>query len=135
MENLSLFGYFVKCYKNYANFKGRARRREYWGFILFYYIIYFIFYIPLLSVSNAEVDSGAEDNNILLFISSILCILFWLVSFLPMLAVSVRRAHDVGRSGWFILIGLVPLLNLWLLIEFCSDSEPFENDYGNNPKD
>lgn len=135
MENLSLFGYFVKCYKNYANFKGRARRREYWGFILFYYAVFFILRLPLMPLSDIETSTAIGEGNTFILLLSVLSVIFYLVSLLPLLAVSVRRAHDVGRSGWFILIGLVPLLNLWLLIEFCSDSEPFENDYGKCPKE
>lgn len=135
MENLSLFGCFVKCFKNYANFKGRARRREFWGFMLFYYIIFFILYLPLLSASEADTGYDAENDNIMNLIFSILFILFYLVSLLPLLAVSVRRVHDVGRSGWFVLIGCLPVLNLWLLVEFCTDGEPFDNKYGNSPKE
>lgn len=127
MENLSLFDYFVKCFKEYANFNGRARRREYWGFTLFWYIIYIVVYAAiLLSAGDMKLMTGA----------AILGILFCLATIIPSLAVSVRRLHDVGKSGWFILISLIPIIGpIWLLVEFCTDSEPFENKYGANPKE
>jgi len=61
--------------------------------------------------------------------------LYSLAVLIPSLAVTVRRLHDVGKSGWFILVGLIPLIgSIWLLVLFCTDSKPGENQYGPSPK-
>ena len=105
----SLWGFFVKCIsKNYANFNGRARRSEYWGFILFSFLAFFV---PLINF---------------------LWLLFALV---PSLAVFWRRMHDTGRSGLNFLWALIPPVGLVIiLIYLCQDSDPDENRYGLNPK-
>ncbi len=134
MKNLSLLDYFVRCYKNYAKFTGRARRREYWGFILFYSIIYCAVYCPFFFYTDVELTVDGGDTALLL-VSAVASILFWAISFVPYLAVTVRRFHDVGKSGWYVFIVLIPVIgSIWFLVEMCTDSEPFENDYGENPK-
>lgn len=103
--------------RKYAQFHGRSRRKEYWYFMLFYYCVVFAF--SLLSV---------------VAFGWILLQIFLLAMLIPNLAVTVRRLHDVGRSGAWILIGMVPLLG-WviLVIWLCQESEPGENRYGPNP--
>lgn len=133
MENLGFFDYVKKCYENYTNFKGRARRSEYWNFVVFYSAVLFILNLPFRPLSTNEA-AATTNGSTLLIIFLIIGITFYFASLLPLLAVSVRRLHDVGRSGWFLLIGLIPVVNLWLLIEFCRDSEPLDNKYGENPK-
>ena len=91
------------CFKKYATFSGRASRSEYWYFYLFYVLVYFAAYI-------------FAGQNVALFVS----IPLWI----PQLSVAVRRLHDVGKSGWFILI---PIYNLILM---CTDSNPGSNQYG-----
>jgi len=95
------------CFKKYATFSGRASRSEFWFFYLFYIIVYIVG-----SIAGVAVDS------------SMLVYLFIVPIWLPQLAVGVRRMHDVGRSGWFIL---VPIYNLILLL---SASNPGTNKYG-----
>jgi uncharacterized membrane protein YhaH (DUF805 family) len=95
------------CFKKYATFSGRASRSEFWFFYLFYIIIYIVG-----SIAGVAVDS------------SMLAYLFIVPIWLPQLAVGIRRMHDVGRSGWFIL---VPIYNLILLV---SASNPGTNKYG-----
>ena len=100
--------------KKYAEFTGRSRRKEYWMFTLFSTII---------SVALQVVDStvfGLEGYG--------LETLYSLGVLIPSIAVGVRRMHDVGKSGWFLL---VPFYNFYLL---CIDSEEGENEYGPNPK-
>ena len=127
MKKLSLFDYFIKCYKEYANFEGRARRREYWGFMLFWNIIYLAFYGLTLAL---------EDNALLMTGGMITCFLLAIVNIVPQIAVSVRRLHDIGKSGWYLLVNFIPLIgSIWLLVMFCTDSEPSENKYGENPKE
>lgn len=110
---MSGFQYFVKVVKNYANFEGRARRSEYWYFTLFYYLIYIV-----LAVLDATM---ASDIGILTVVLT-----FGLL--IPSIAVGVRRMHDVGKSGWYILI---PIYNLVL---FCTAGDIGSNEYGPDPK-
>jgi uncharacterized membrane protein YhaH (DUF805 family) len=117
--------YYLKAIKNYANFKGRARRKEYWMFVLFNIIFAVVAMIldSVLGLNFAPLPYGA------------IYALYALFTLLPGLAVSARRLHDVGKSGWFLLIALVPLIGgIWLLILMCTDSKPGANQYGENPK-
>lgn len=112
--------YYIDVLKKYAVFSGRSRRAEYWYFVLFNLIIAII--LSIISSITADV-------------LGILVFLYMLAVFIPGLAVSVRRLHDTGRSGWMILITLIPLIGgLWLLILMATDSTPGENKYGPNPK-
>lgn len=110
--------WYVDVLKKYAVFSGRARRQEYWMFFLFNVII---------SIVLAIID-GAMGSNIL-------GILYSLATLLPGLGVTVRRLHDTDRSGWWILIALIPLVGAIILIVFLATegkSEP--NQHGPNPK-
>jgi uncharacterized membrane protein YhaH (DUF805 family) len=106
--------WFIKCFKQYADFKGRARRKEYWMFTLINGIIGFV--MGLLGLT----------------------ILSWIYSvavFIPSLAVGVRRLHDIGKSGWWILLFLIPVVGwIWLIVLSIQDSLPGENQWGPNPK-
>ena len=118
--------WYVKVLKNYAVFSGRARRKEYWMFVLFNFIFSVIAMIldKILGLAFENVGYGP------------IYLLYCLAVFIPGLAVSVRRLHDIGKSGWFILISLIPFIGpIWLLVLMCTDSEPGENDYGPNPKE
>ncbi|MEQ8435002.1 MAG: DUF805 domain-containing protein [Oceanicaulis sp.] len=108
-------------YSNYVNFQGRARRSEYWWFYLFYVLV-----VIALSIVSAAVNES---------LGSLLTGIFVLGTFIPLLAAGVRRLHDTGRSGWWILIALVPLVGvIVLIIFFVGDSEAGPNKYGPNPK-
>ncbi len=118
--------WYVKVLKNYAVFSGRARRKEYWMFVLFNFIFCIVAMIldNILGLAFENVGYGP------------IYLLYCLAVFIPGLAVSVRRLHDIGKSGWFILISLIPFIGpIWLLVLMCTDSEPGENDYGPNPKE
>lgn len=104
--------YYFKVLQNYANFNGRARRSEYWYFVLFNVIVSI-----LLTIISMAVGSGDIISNI-----------YTIAVLLPSLAVAVRRMHDVGKSGWFILI---PIYNLILA---CTNGDAGENEYGPDPK-
>lgn len=116
--------YFINTYKcNYANFNGRARRAEYW----MTYLFYMIFYVVLLVI-------GTVLSNVA-SIFAFLPVVFALASICPMLALSIRRMHDIGKSGWWLFISLVPCIgSIVLLVFLCKDSEAGENQYGPNPK-
>ena len=105
--------------QKYCDFKGRARRSEYWWFELGYCIL-------------SGVLSGLGQNSM---IFSVISGIVSLALLLPALGVSVRRLHDIGKSGWWLLIELIPVVGLIIIIVWqCKDSEPGDNQYGPNPK-
>jgi len=128
--------YFVDTLKNrYAAFKGRATRSEYWYFLLFSIIIALILTAldsmiinPLLGIQPI-VETAR---------TGILGTLFSFGTLIPSLALAIRRLHDIGKSGWWILLGVIPLVNIIgifvLLYFFIKDSHPDENQFGLNPK-
>lgn len=128
--------YFVDTLKNrYAAFKGRATRSEYWYFMLFFIIIALILTAldsmiinPLLGIQPL-VETAR---------TGILSMLFSLGTLIPSVALAIRRLHDIGRSGWWILLGVIPIVNIIgifvLLYFFIKDCQPGENLYGPNPK-
>ena len=111
--------------KNYINFKDRARRKEYWFFVLFNVIAGIILGIVdnMTGTMNQETGYGLLSG------------IYSLLVFLPALGVSVRRLHDTDRSGWWILIAFIPIIGaLILLYFFVSDSQDETNRFGPNPK-
>ena len=118
--------YFIDCLtKKYACFSGRARRQEYWLFVLFNIIAGIIVGVisgVLVSVTNVAAFA---------FLGTI----YNLAVLIPGFAVLFRRLHDTGRSGWWWLISFIPLIGIIVLIVFCCfDSQPGDNQYGPNPK-
>lgn len=106
---------------NYANFKGRARRQEYWMFA-------FINLIIILILNTIDRVAFSADMAIL---SSI----YGLAILIPGIAVAVRRLHDTDRSGWWALLGLIPIVGtIILIVMMCFDSTPGTNRFGPNPK-
>ena len=117
--------WFIGALKKYATFSGRARRAEYWYFFLFFILIF-------IGLSIIDGITGSFDTEAGV---GLLGGLFFLVVFLPSLAVSVRRLHDTNRSGWWLLIGIIPLIGAIVLIVFAvQDSTSGDNSYGPNPK-
>lgn len=117
--------WYIKCLRQYADFSGRARRREYWMFCLFNFLVSFClgFVAGLL---GALMDANLTS----------LVWIYALAIFIPSLAVCIRRLHDVGKSGWMYLIVLIPLVGaIWLLVLFCTNGEPGANKWGVNPKE
>ena len=118
--------WYLEVLKKYAVFSGRARRKEYWFFVLFNLIISLVltFIDSALGTLNEETGYGLLSG------------VYSLAVLIPSLAVAVRRLHDTGRTGWWLLIGLIPLIGLIvLLIFFVQDSKPGDNEYGPNPKE
>ena len=119
------------CFTNYANFKGRASRTEYWYFVLFN----MIFAITAMIIDNVLGTTFKMGYGVSLPYGYIY-LLYILVVMIPGLAVAVRRLHDVGKSGWFFLIALIPIIgSIWLLVLLATDSIHGENKYGANPKE
>jgi uncharacterized membrane protein YhaH (DUF805 family) len=122
-------------YRRYFAFDGRSRRREYWLFWLFYVLVSFgisvVFGRPQV-VGNGLWFSYVSTLNVT---GSLVGNLFWLVSFVPGLAVAVRRLHDVDRSGMWLLLMFVPFVGWFtLLIFMCLDGTPGGNRFGADPK-
>jgi uncharacterized membrane protein YhaH (DUF805 family) len=116
--------YYLKALKNYADFSGRARRKEYWLFTL-YNIIIFVALVTL----GALVGFPGGAEGVFVFVA------FYMVGVLiPALAVSVRRLHDTGRSGWWFLLYFVPFGAIVVLVFLVQDSNPASNKFGKNPK-
>ena len=106
--------------KNYANFNGRARRQEYWMFVLFNMIFAF---------------AAAAIDYVIFGAPGIIYGIYVLGIIVPALAVAVRRLHDIGKGGGWIFISLVPLIgSIWFLVLMVTDSVPGDNEYGPNPK-
>lgn len=121
MDN-PIVSYLKKCFskENFANFKGRARRQEYWFFYLGYFIIGII--VGMIGVLIPSISQAL----------STLCGLVFLV---PMLAVGARRLHDIGKSGWMQLIVIIPIVGwILLIVWFATEGKPEENKWGKNPK-
>ena len=117
--------WYLKALKQYAVFQGRAQRKEYWFYILFYIIFG-------IAVAIVEATLGLTDPETG---SGPLSVVYSLAFLVPTLAVGARRLHDTGRSAWWLLIGLIPLLGaLVLIVFFVFDSQPGDNEYGPNPK-
>ena len=121
--------WYLKVLNQYSDFKSRARRKEYWMFALFNFIISML----IVGVDNALGFSFNYTGNVSGI--GVFNLLYNLLILIPSLAVAVRRLHDIGKSGWMLLIGLIPLVGvIWLLILLLRDSEARENKYGPNPK-
>ena len=121
--------------ENYVNFNGRARRKEFWMFQLFLIIIATIcIVLDNILGTVLTVDAGPVGLGLIVLPYGWLYFLCGIFHFLPALSVLVRRLHDVGKSGWWYFIGLIPIVNFWLLYILCKDGDNGENSYGNNPK-
>ena len=108
--------WYVGVLKKYADFKGRARRKEYWMFFMFNFLI---------SIGLGMVDAMLGTG--------VLGMIYALAILLPSLAVGARRLHDIGKSGWWLLIGLIPLVGLVLLYFLVQPSQSENNEYGAPP--
>ncbi len=123
-------------FANYANFNGRARRSEYWWFILFLVLLSLVVNIV---VSNLAYLAFNIDNisirNFIFFIIVLVISVYVLGMIIPNITVRVRRIHDIGKSGWYVLLTFIPFIGgIFLLIFTLTDSEPGDNMYGANPK-
>jgi uncharacterized membrane protein YhaH (DUF805 family) len=119
-------GWYIAVLKKYAVFNGRARRKEYWYFILCNFLLSFAigFVDTLTGNFNSETGMG------------LFSMFYAVLMLIPSIAVGVRRLHDIGRSGWWMFLALIPILGSLVLIYFFTiDSETGDNQYGQNPKE
>lgn len=118
--------WYLKVLNQYTDFDGRARRKEYWMFVLFNML--FAFAAAVVGGLIAAM-TGVEEIAVIFYA------LYGLAVLIPGIAVMIRRLHDTGKSGWWCLISFVPLIGgIWLLILLATDSQPGSNQYGANPK-
>ena len=121
--------WMILPYKRYADFSGRSRRKEYWMFTLLLVIVYIVLAL-VAGGAGAFTDPEAGFG-----IGGMLMAAFFLASFIPALAVQVRRFHDQGRSGWFVLLNFIPYIgSLAILVFMCLDGTRGPNEYGEDPK-
>ena len=127
----SLWGYFRHCVTGgYASFRGRARRREYWGFVLFFMVAMTLF-VTIGGILDGVTGNLDDEQPIFLFS---LTGLFSVTMIVPSIAVTVRRIHDIGLSGWFVLLGLIPTVGSLILIVFALiPSQKKPNRWGEVP--
>ena len=121
--------WYLKVIKeNYANFEGRARRKEYWMFILIHLIIIVVLY-ALFGVGMASESSALSS------IAGGLVGLYTLATLIPNIAVVVRRLHDIGKSGWYYFVAFIPFIGgIWLLVLLATEGDRRDNEYGSDPK-
>ena len=112
-ELKELMDYYFTCWQKAFDFEGRARRSEYWFWNLGNFVL-----------GLAFIFAGIPQ----------LWVFLWVLAVIPTVCVSVRRLHDIGRSGWWFLLAPIPIVSLILLYFFCCDSEPGDNKYGPSPK-
>ncbi|MES2558335.1 MAG: DUF805 domain-containing protein [Bacteroidota bacterium] len=118
--------WYLKGLRQYADFSGRARRMEYWMFTLF----------NILFITVAIILDNLLGLTVGVLPYGLFYFLYALAVFVPGLAVSVRRLHDIGKSGWMLLVALIPIAGaIWLLVLMLTDSNTGENQYGANPKE
>ena len=128
--------WYIRVLKKYAVFSGRARRKEYWMFYLFN-VIFSLVAMLLNLVIVLGIGLGGFSPLSIVYTASVVFvpIVYAIAVFVPGLAVSVRRLHDIGKSGWYVLIILIPIAGpIWFLVLMCLDSQPGDNKYGPNPK-
>lgn len=127
--------WYLKVLKEYANFKGRARRSEYWYFCLVNVLVSFGF-MALDNVLGFNFSYEMPGQGLQTLPYGYLYIAYAFVVLIPSLAVAVRRLHDIGKSGWTYLWALIPLLGaIYVIVLLAKDSMPGENQYGPNPKE
>jgi uncharacterized membrane protein YhaH (DUF805 family) len=124
---------FIKPYFKYAQFSGRADRKEFWYFIIFYVVVY-----AILAIVDGIVFGGyvaMTRDSFSASSSGPLQAIFALGSFIPMLAVAFRRLHDINKTAWWILLGLIPLVGtIILIIWYARKGDPAPNAYGESPE-
>ena len=116
--------WYLEAFKKYAVFGGRSRRKEYWYFMLFNIVVIYV----LEGIDRLLETLTGLSVDLLIGI-------YALAAIIPLLAVSVRRLHDIDRSGWWYFITLIPLIGAIVMLVFTLlDSTPGHNRYGPNPK-
>ncbi len=133
--SMSLGESLTSVFNKYATFTGRARRSEYWWFSICYYAIQLIFNFASFGMMAGVLSGEMSYNDPSYSLIMMASVVIGLGLFLPSLAVTVRRLHDIGKSGWNILWAAIPLIGvIIILVWMCQDSDVVANKYGESPK-
>ena len=119
--------YYLDVWRGYFTFSGRARRKEYWYFVLFH---------DIMAAAGLFIAGALYSENRTIADTFVWIVyLYILASIIPTLSVTVRRLHDIDKSGWWQTVGLIPVIGgFWLLILMCTDGTVGPNQYGPDPK-
>jgi uncharacterized membrane protein YhaH (DUF805 family) len=137
--DLGLWGYFTRALTAYyARFSGRARRKEFWGFYLFTTILWLVIAVVAGGIIAAAASQSRGAPNWVAFAPALLLIIPLLALIIPSLAITFRRFHDIGQSGWIVILlyalSLIPYVGfvtgIIIIVMCCLDSQPGENKYG-----
>lgn len=121
--------WYLKALRQYADFKGRARRKEFWVFYLCNLLVIVLIAFFAVFLSSTQ-ETGLFPTTIFVLLG-----LYYLAILIPTLAVTVRRLHDINNSGWMYFVSWIPFIGgIWLLILLCKEGTEGVNDYGDDPK-
>ncbi len=136
-KKYNLWSAYVKMFKSYSDFMSRSRRSEYWYAYLMNFIISFIMILILIPAMLPELGFSIDDGSykIVSAVTEFIYMVYTLVVFLPQTALTVRRLHDIGMSGIWVVLTFFPLGSLVILFFMAKDSAPGMNKYGLNPKE
>ena len=131
----------LQPYKRFFEFSGRSRRKEYWLYILVFYVMMFVLAfvdaaLGLGGTSQTALDTTEGFSASASAEGGVLTAIWAIGNIIPLLACGIRRLHDTDRSGWWILISLIPLIGtIWLIVLMCLDGTSGRNRFGPDPKD
>jgi uncharacterized membrane protein YhaH (DUF805 family) len=132
MKGLSVLKWYLQAFKKFGDFSGRARRKEYWYFVLFHIFIQ----LAILFIFGGPDVLNQNSNATLGTMGVIVLILYIIITFIPALGLQVRRYHDTNRSGFYIFMSLIPCVGAMLqVIALCTEGDRFANKYGPDPKE
>lgn len=131
---VSPWGYYVRCLRKYVDGNGRARRREYWWFVLFRVLTVAAFAIPAAVFSGLSMDATGDGVSLLASFFLVLAGIAWVGTMLPNLCVLIRRLHDVGLTGWLVLINAIPYVGPLFIFVICLiPGQAHQNAHGHPP--
>ena len=124
--------WFIKAFRQYADFSGRASRQEFWMFVLFNLLLAMAWAF-VAGLLTGLLGGSFNQESRLMFMYKLIAI-YYAVTAVPAMAVGVRRLHDTGRSGWWMLVSLIPFAGgIWLIVLMCLNGSAGDNRYGSRP--
>ncbi|WP_342591901.1 DUF805 domain-containing protein [Jiella sonneratiae] len=131
----------LQPYQRYFQFSGRARRKEYWLYMLLFYVAMFVLaFVDSAIGLGGETQTAVDTTNGFSASANaeggILTGIWAILNIVPLLSCAVRRLHDTDRTGWWVFITIIPLIgSIWFLVLMCLDGTPGRNRFGPDPKD